>query len=174
LRRSRYLRRELGPAVINRPGSVSGSGVWPQDLDHIRRIGGGEPAYKPGSVVNSHSSGTCVTARLKRPTRKHARARAAALFKDHDFPIWPCSRWGLPCRQVLPPTRCALTAPFHPYQRRLQALRRSTLCCTFRGLAPPRYCLAPSPAEARTFLHHCIGMQRSDCPADSPRRHLTV
>src|SRR5437660_10839363 len=28
------------------------------------------------------------------------------------FPIWPCSRWGLPCRRVLPPTRCALTAPF--------------------------------------------------------------
>src|SRR5690606_23309528 len=34
------------------------------------------------------------------------------------FPIWPCSRWGLPCRRVLPPTRCALTAPFHPYPRR--------------------------------------------------------
>jgi hypothetical protein len=30
------------------------------------------------------------------------------------FPIWSCSRWGLPCRRVLPPTRCALTAPFHP------------------------------------------------------------
>ena len=30
------------------------------------------------------------------------------------FPIWSCSRWGLPCRRMLPPTRCALTAPFHP------------------------------------------------------------
>ena len=30
-------------------------------------------------------------------------------------PIWSCSRWGLPCRGVLPPARCALTAPFHPY-----------------------------------------------------------
>jgi hypothetical protein len=30
-------------------------------------------------------------------------------------PIWSCSRRGLPCRGVLPPARCALTAPFHPY-----------------------------------------------------------
>ncbi len=32
-------------------------------------------------------------------------------------PIWSCSRWGLPCRRLLPAARCALTAPFHPYQR---------------------------------------------------------
>ena len=32
------------------------------------------------------------------------------------FPIWSCSRRGLPCRRVLPPARCALTAPFHPYR----------------------------------------------------------
>ena len=30
-------------------------------------------------------------------------------------PIRSCSKWGLPCRRVLPPARCALTAPFHPY-----------------------------------------------------------
>jgi len=30
-------------------------------------------------------------------------------------PIRSCSGWGLPCRRVLPPARCALTAPFHPY-----------------------------------------------------------
>ena len=29
-------------------------------------------------------------------------------------PIRSCSGWGLPCRRVLPPARCALTAPFHP------------------------------------------------------------
>ena len=62
------------------------------------------------------------------------------------FPIWPCSRWGLPCRRVLPPTRCALTAPFHPCRSR-QGLGRSALCCTFRGLAPPRCYLAPDPPE---------------------------
>ena len=49
-------------------------------------------------------------------------------------------------RGLLPATRCALTAPFHPY-RRPKALRRYTFCCTFRRLAPPRRYLAPCPAE---------------------------
>ena len=68
-----------------------------------------EPADKPGSVVGNHSSGTAVTGGLLRPTRKRRGPR-------HCFPIWSCSGWGLPCRSVLPPARCALTAPFHPYQ----------------------------------------------------------
>ena len=49
-------------------------------------------------------------------------------------------------RGLLPATRCALTAPFHPY-RRPRALRRYTFCCTFRRLAPPRRYLAPCPVE---------------------------
>ena len=67
-----------------------------------------EPADKPGSVVDNHSSGTAVTSDLKRPTRRHRGPR-------HGLPIWSCSEWGLPCHSVLPPARCALTAPFHPY-----------------------------------------------------------
>ena len=49
-------------------------------------------------------------------------------------------------RELLPVTRCALTAPFHPY-RRPKALRRFTFCCTFRRLTPPRRYLAPCPME---------------------------
>ena len=49
-------------------------------------------------------------------------------------------------RGLLPATRCALTAPFHPC-RRPKALRRSAFCCTFRRLAPPRRYLAPCPVE---------------------------
>jgi len=51
---------------------------------------------------------------------------------------------------LLPRPRCALTAPFHPYRlprREPRELRRSALCCTFRGLAPPRRYLAPDPPE---------------------------
>ena len=70
----------------------------------------GESADKPGSVADNHSSGTAVTGSLEQPTRKRRGPR-------HCFPIWSCSRWGLPCRSVLPPARCALTAPFHPYLR---------------------------------------------------------
>ena len=63
-------------------------------------------------------------------------------------PIWSCSKWGLPCRRVLPPARCALTAPFHPYRDptpKRPALRRFAFCCTFRGLTPPRRYLALCP-----------------------------
>ncbi len=49
-------------------------------------------------------------------------------------------------RELLPVTRCALTAPFHPY-RHPKVLRRFAFCCTFRRLAPPRRYLAPCPME---------------------------
>jgi len=80
-------------------------GAWPPTRSYRQW----EPADKPGSVVGNHSSGTAVTGGLLRPTRKHRGPR-------HRFPIWSCSGWGFPCRSVLPPARCALTAPFHPYQ----------------------------------------------------------
>ena len=65
-------------------------------------------ACKPGSVIDSHSSRSTVADTLQRPTRICVRAAP-------KIPIWSCSRWGLPCREMLPFTRCALTAPFHPY-----------------------------------------------------------
>src|SRR5688500_12571444 len=90
-----------------------------------------------------------VAAHLKRPTREHMRAACAAQSCDWTAcpPIWSCSGRGLPCRRVLPPARCALTAPFHPYRRAAlgHALRRFAFCCTFRGLAPPRRYLASCP-----------------------------
>ena len=67
-----------------------------------------EPACKPGSVEDRHSSGTPVTRRLKQPTRVRC-------GQHHGTPIWPCSGRGLPCHALLPGARCALTAPFHPY-----------------------------------------------------------
>ena len=97
-----------------------------------------ELADKPGSVGDSHSSGTDITVSLKQPTRTQCEPH-------RRVPIWPCSKRGLPCHELLPVARCALTAPFHPYRR--YALRRSTLCCTFRGLSPPRRYLALCSAE---------------------------
>ena len=52
-----------------------------------------EPADKPGSVVDSHSSRRIVADTLEQPTRRHRGPR-------HCLPIWSCSRWGLPCRSV--------------------------------------------------------------------------
>ncbi len=106
-----------------------------------KKKGKWEPAGKPGSVVGNHSSGTAVTGCLVRPTRKRRGPR-------HGFPIWSCSRWGLPSHRVLPPARCALTAPFHPYRSgSFKPDRRYIFCCTFRRLTPPRGYLAPCPVE---------------------------
>ena len=98
-----------------------------------------ESAYKPGSVVDDHSSGACVTANLKQPTRIHCGSQ-------RRIPIWPCSKRGLPCHELLPVARCALTAPFQPY-RQPKLRRRYIFCCTFRRLSPPRRYLALYPME---------------------------
>jgi len=77
----------------------------------------------------------------------HASSDLPGSSADHASrsPIWSCSGWGLPCRERLPVTRCALTAPFHPYRCLWQ--RRYVFCCTGRELAPPRRYLAPCPVE---------------------------
>jgi hypothetical protein len=141
--------------------SCFNSVTWPSLLRKGVIRERGEPACKPGSVEGNHSSTDYVTAALQRPTRKHAGPTLPGSCDPGYFPIWSCSRRGLPCRRVLPPTRCALTAPFHPYQHPgrispARALRRSALCCTFRGLAPPRGYLAPCPLEP--------GLSSPPCP----------
>ena len=125
----------------------------------------GESADKPGSVVDSHSSGTCVTTGLKQPTRMQRGPR-------HCIPIWPCSEWGLPCRRVLPLARCALTAPFHPYLCFRRSHRRCLFCCTFRRLAPPRRYLALCPVEPG--LSSRLNTQPSDCLADSAVQYIGI
>jgi len=66
------------------------------------------------------------------------------------IPIWPCSKWGLPSRAVLPRTRCAFSAPFRPYHSAASQAtqhRAVSFCGTFRGLTPPRRYLASCPLE---------------------------
>jgi|GEM_PF-377329 len=55
-------------------------------------------------------------------------------------------RVGFTLPTLLPASRCALTAPFHPYQP-AAAGWRYLFCGTFRRLAPPRCYLAPCPVE---------------------------
>lgn len=83
---SRETRRGMARQRPGRPAGGPGRGDcadgWDEEV--------AEPAIKPGSVVDSHSSGTCVTAGLKQPTRvRHEPC--------HSTPIWSCSGWGLPC-----------------------------------------------------------------------------
>ena len=115
-----------------------------------------ESADKPGSVEDNHSSGIRVAAYLKRPTREPVWATRAAPSEDGSAcsPIWSCSGRGLPCHRVLPPARCALTAPFHPYRPLCRGVGGLLSVALSVGSRPPgvtwRLALG-----ARTFLHAC-------------------
>ena len=92
---------------------------------------GAEPADKPGSVVDSHSSRRTVTRTLKQPTRRHC-------GPQHSLPIWSCSRWGLPCRSVARlavrsyRTISPLPVPCHPFAV-------SVTTCRLRRQVPKRH-----------------------------------
>jgi len=96
-----------------------------------------KPAYKPGSVVNSHSSGMHVTVHLERPTREQRGPRQCS-------PIWSCSGWGLPCHGCY-----QLRGALLPHHFTLTGAKRwrYIFCGTFRRLTPPRRYLAPCPVE---------------------------
>ncbi len=140
-----------------------------------------EPAGKPGSVVDSHSSGTRVTACLERPTREpHGPCDGS--------PIWPCSGWGLPCHRcyhrrgaLLPHLFTLACAP--PPNRPLVAAtpRRGVEVDLVAG--PSAVCFLwhfPSaraaqalpgtlPCGARTFLR---GLRPGGCLADSLTQYI--
>ena len=115
-----------------------------------------KPAYKPGSVESSHSSAILVTKYLKRPTREPRGPRVCP-------PIWSCSGWGLPCHAMLPPARCALTAPFHPYLYDLTATIGGIFSAAL-SVGSRRPGVTWHPAHwSPDFPPRTL---RSDCPAD--------
>src|SRR6185437_2912327 len=76
--------------------------------------------------------------------------RCALCCQSPLLPYLALLQVGFAMPALLPRPRCALTAPFHPYRLprpEPRELRRSALCCTFRGLTPPRRYLAPDPPE---------------------------
>ena len=114
----------------------------------VRRRKGAEPADKPGSVVDNHSSRPCVAARLK----QHTRVRTEPI---HRTPIWPCSEWGLPCPAALAPQAVGSYPTGSPLPRALAG--RSAVCFLLHW---PSACAAQSlPGTllcgARTFLGAC-------------------
>ena len=152
-------RRRSGKPARPTPNSWA-SGV----LSCGRKGVGREPACKPGSVGGSHSSGTRVAARLVRPTRERRGPRLS-------LPYLVLLRVGFTLPPVLPPARCALTAPFHPYPRSAGGMFSVALSV---GSRPPGVTWHPAlrspdfPPRRET--------RRSGCPADSRRAsiHLTV
>jgi hypothetical protein len=131
------------------------------------RIKSGESADKPGSVVNSHSSGSHVTVRLMQPTRKHARARAAVLPLRLPYLALLQVGFAVPRNVATRAVRSYRTVS--PLPASLLTLRRFIFCCTFRELALPRRYLAPCPPSPDFPPPPTpCGRGDSDCLADSP------
>ncbi len=114
-----------------------------------------ERADKPGSVVDSHSSGRSVAAALKQPTRMRRGQR-------HCIPIRSCSRWGLPCHAALAPhaVRSYRTLSPLPVRSHCSALLRaprapSAVCSLLHFPSAHAAQALPGtlPYGARTFLH---------------------
>src|SRR5690606_17255391 len=127
---------------------------------------GAEPADKPGSVVDSHSSRRIVTDTLKQPTRRHRGPR-------HCLPIWSCSRWGLPCRPVARlAVRSYRTVSPLPDPATLAGAGPSAVCSLlhFPSARAAQALPGTVPCGARTFL----GMLAHDATAwPTPRGHST-
>ena len=158
--------RETRPkaARMGRPGARprrQDPGTGPTAQNREEEVA--EPAAKPGSVVDSHSSGTCVTAGLKQPTRvRHEPC--------HSTPIWSCSGWGLPCPGALSPRAVGSYPTVSPLPRTLAG--RSAVC--FLLHFPSAHAAQALPGTllcgARTFLGALL---RRDCLGRLRRRGLS-
>jgi hypothetical protein len=112
-----------------------------------------EPAAKPGSVVDSHSSSPSVTAGIKQPTRvRHEPC--------HSTPIWSCSGWGLPCPEALSPRAVGSYPTVSPLPRTLAG--RSAVCFLLHFPSARAAQALPGTllCGARTFLGALL---RRDC-----------
>ena len=121
----------------------------------------------------NHSSRTAVTDGLQQPTRVLAGRLNELLFGLAPGGVYLATTCYHVCGALLPHP---FTLTKHSFIRtrvqRTQVQRartwRSTLCCTVRGLTPPRGYLAPCPLEPglSSRAHTSTG----DCLADSAQR----
>ena len=119
-----------------------------------------QPACKPGSVASrpskeirdGHSSGTSLDALEHLPGRRAGDAlRCYRQIRTAASPSLFGFAPGVVCHAApLPETRCALTAPFHPYLPPKR--RRFVFCGAVPGVAPGGRYPPPFVDGARTFL----------------------
>ncbi len=123
-----------------------------------------ESADKPGSVVDNHSSGRCVTAFLKQPTRtqceQHLMGSYLALLQVGFALPWNVATHAVRSYRTISPLPHLYIASDEGWA--------VSFCCTFRRLAPPRCYLAPcsmEPGLSSMGRNWCT--THSDCLADS-------
>ena len=125
-----------------------------------------QPACKPGSVpaTNCGRWPFLWDDRCRPPRATNPGDGSGADLDASPRPYRPYSVLlpvGLAMPPTLPPARCALTAPFHPYRPDVAARRRSALCGAFPGVAPAGRYPAPFLRGARTFLRPARGQRPS-------------
>ena len=126
------------------------------------------PARRLMATLDGHSSGTPVAGRLSRPTRTAAR-KPACRAKAARRPYLVLLPVGFTVPSPSPATRCALTAPFHPYPAsRERFAGRSALCGTVPGVAPAGRYPAPCSRGARTFLPHDVAIAKAAIRPSGP------
>ena len=108
------------------------------------------------SFCNGYSSGMNVAIHLKQPTR--IRLENAADPKGSSYPYLALLRMGFTMPSLLPKTRCALTAPFHPYQLKSW---RYIFCGTFPKVSLAGNYPALLLSGVRTFLLKKAAIQSS-------------
>ena len=116
-----------------------------------------ESADKPGSVMEQSF---IWDARRRTPRATYP----GTVRTTPVFPYLVLLRMGFTLPYLLPGTRCALTAPFHPYPDKAG---RYIFCGTFRRLSPPRRYLASCPVEPGLSSPGGLIPARSDCLANS-------
>jgi hypothetical protein len=119
----------------------------------------------PPQADDDHSSGTAVTGRLERPTRRLGRATL------ERRPIWPCSVRGLPSRGGRPPRWWALTPPFHPCSPEVSGLLSVALSVGSRPLGVTQRTALWSPDFPPRSLKAAAIIPSTPAPKPSACRH---
>ncbi len=128
-----------------------------------------QPACKPGSVWPGFRPGATAIplgrpspgASSNQPERQGLRTGPAGKPARRSYSVLLPA--GLAVPPTLPPTRCALAAPFHPCPGSFSAAPgRFAFCGAIPGVAPAGRYPAPRPYGARTFLRCESGGRPAD------------
>ena len=141
------------PAPTGARGSVAAEGVGevPQStpISRILFAFARQPALRPATAArrNDHSSSPAIAGGIKQPTRRLRTGR------PQTPPYLVLLRAGFCLPPMLPPARCALTAPFHHYLPALTDRRQAVyFLCHFPSGYPARALPGALPCGVRTFL----------------------
>ncbi len=118
-------------------------------------------AHRQSGGRDGHSSGTPVARRIKQPTRMTGPDRPRLIASRHSYSVLLPVGFAVPLPS--PETRCALTAPFHPYHGQY-ATRRGGLFSVALSLRLAR----PAPVNPRRTLSGTVRPWSPDFPPRPP------